>query len=54
MHVVDKPLQRSNLHLPMVLAVFSEHLEPNRRDLMGQHTNTQPSRLIFVHEESTW
>lgn len=53
MRVVDKPLQRENLHLPVVLAMSSEHLQLPRPHLMGLYPNNQQPRHIFVHPQAT-
>ena len=50
----DKPIERQNLHVPMVLAVCGEHHKLNRPHLMDEDTsNHRQTRHIYVHEKST-
>ena len=50
----DKPLERQNLHVPVVLAAFDEHHPLNRPRFMDEDfSNPHQTRHIYVHAKST-
>ena len=54
MQFCDKPIERQNLHVPVVLAASGEHHELNRPHLKVQEiSNHQQTRLIYLHAKST-
>lgn len=50
----DKPLERQNLHVPVVLDAFDEYHTLNRPHFMDEEiSNHHQTRHIYVHAKST-
>ena len=50
----DKPLERQNLHVPVVLDASGVHHKLNRLHLMDEDiSNHQQTRHIYVHSKSS-